>query len=407
MSMDTINNSFGLDDIHLGEVEISPLDEKETENEKVNVRMTAIGLSGSGKTCYIMGMYDQMVNGLEGFKLNTSNQKAKQLNNMIDNLEDEDLSMDRFPAGTSLNDVIDYEFDLSHNEKKIMSFVWADYGGGILEDMGEFTGDVYSGLEKSIENSCAMCIFIDGELLCYEETEKKIKKTRKCARRINPFISKLASAHGDTLPPIVFVITKSDLCAPYLSGIDEIREVIAANFSSVYLNESPSYIVPVTLGNHISDDDYTGEAEPDMYLPFFIGLYHEYLGICQWLKSDILAENERNRNAIAEAQNNIYDSNNRIRELENQNYAESNKWFFFKNKNKIRANEDAIETRNQEIAEYNQFISAGTDRIKENEEALEFYRRLLKEVADQLLSESYKFITIQKGERIKFRTEAI
>ena len=38
--------------------------------DNARTRFTALGMSGSGKTCYVIGMYYQMITGHKGFSLN-------------------------------------------------------------------------------------------------------------------------------------------------------------------------------------------------------------------------------------------------------------------------------------------------------------------------------------------------
>ncbi len=344
-----------------------------------DTRFTAIGLSGSGKTCYVMGMYDQMSIGINGFNLVTTNNRAKQLGDMLVKL-DENNGMARFPNGTSLNEINDYQFTLTYQGKKIMTFDWMDYGGAILRDMGE-SAEKYSSLESSIEQSSVVYIFIDGDLLCKEGLDAKIRQVgRRCARYINPFIQKFSAAHEELLPPVVFVITKSDLCAKYLKE-GELEKIIEKCFSGVFLNKnSVVYITSVTLGNNISDDNYSGYADPDMYIPFFLGLYYEYLNNCKYIKYLIDQKQDEHRK-------NIESSNKTIKSEKDH--------FFYTRK------------RQERVAKLNESISDANKEIQRLDNILKEYRDLLKAVADQMLRESKNFITIQKGREVLFETESI
>ena len=145
-----------------------------------DTRFTALGMSGSGKTCYLLGMYYEMCVGVRKFTLVTTNQAASKLEDWMDQLDDE-TGMDRFPAGTSLTEFSDYSFKLSYCNEPIMSFDWADYGGGTIRAR-ENNPEAFKKLDDSVKNSTALYIFIDGELLCSEDTETKIKKVlRKCS----------------------------------------------------------------------------------------------------------------------------------------------------------------------------------------------------------------------------------
>lgn len=45
----------------------------------VDTKFTALGISGSGKTCYLLGMYHKMSESVNGFTLATTNQAATKL----------------------------------------------------------------------------------------------------------------------------------------------------------------------------------------------------------------------------------------------------------------------------------------------------------------------------------------
>lgn len=346
-------------------------------NYKSETKFTAIGLSGSGKTCYIMGLYDQMSTGVNGFNLITTNNRANQLEDMLDIL-DNTKGQDRFPSGTTLNKIEPYQFILTYKTQAIMAVDWIDYGGNILHDKGESVGDVYTEIEKSIEQSSALYIFIDGNLLCFEDTEAKVRQvSRRCARKINPYIVEFSQKHDDCLPPVIFVITKSDLCAPYIRD-DELNRVIEACFSNVYLGNYDVYITAVSYGAHISDNNYSGDAEPNMmYLPFLLGMYHEYQNKCQ---DKILYLNNRLEKIQSEAMR----YKNVIKE-------ENQKWFkFLIDHKKVSTMQNNIKTANIEK----------DDLLCQLEE----YKRLLKATSDQLLRDSDKFTKIKNGHAVLFET---
>ena len=52
-----------------------------------DTRFTALGMSGSGKTCYLLGMYYEMCVGVRKFTLVTTNQAASKLEDWMDQLD--------------------------------------------------------------------------------------------------------------------------------------------------------------------------------------------------------------------------------------------------------------------------------------------------------------------------------
>lgn len=341
-----------------------------------DTRFTALGLSGSGKTCYILGMYYEMVTGIKGFTLKTLNQTASKLEDWMDRLDDE-TGADRFPAGTGLTEVSNYEFDLNYQNQKIMSFDWIDYGGRTLREK-ENNPEAFAELKKSISESAALYIFVDGDLLCDEDTEKKIKNVkRKCGRIINPFLTDFIQEKGSEFPPIVFVITKSDLCKHYIKNNKEIYDVLYESFNSVFCKNSRCYITTVSLGDDIAEED--GEADPiNIQIPFFIGIYHEFFNACNYIKKKIKDEDKSNRDSI--------DASNR--EI---NY-QRGRWFFT-DYGSIRCAEENIDKKNK--------------KIKENEEYLKNIRKLLLSVAAELTRLSDNFVLIDGGKEINFSADEV
>lgn len=341
-----------------------------------DTRFTALGLSGSGKTCYILGMYYEMVTGVKGFTLKTLNQTASKLEDWMDRLDDE-TGADRFPAGTGLTEVSNYEFDLNYQNQKIMSFDWIDYGGRTLRDK-ENNPEAFAELKKSISESAVLYIFVDGDLLCDENTEKKIKNVkRKCGRIINPFLTDFIQEKDSELPPIVFVITKSDLCRHYIKNNKEIYDVLYESFNSVFGRNNRCYITTVSLGDDIAEED--GEADPiNIQIPFFIGIYHEFFNACNYIKKKLESADKRYRKSIAESNQEI-------------NYQNS-RWFF--------TNYGAIRVAKGNINEKNK-------KIKENEEYLQNIRKLLLCVAAELTRLSDNFVLIDGGKEIDFSAEEV
>ena len=344
-----------------------------------DTRFTALGMSGSGKTCYVLGMYYEMCVGVRKFNLVTTNSNASLLEEWMDKLDDE-TGMNRFPSGTALTEVTDYSFKLNYENQYIFEFDWMDYGGGTLKQR-ENNPKAFDSLNKSIEESTALYIFIDGELLAEEDYDKQLKNVqRKAARTINSYITNFAQANEGYMPPIVFVITKSDLCAPYLNEGD-MQKIIKEAFSPAFGQGTKNYIVAVSLGKEISDDDYSGEVEPiNIHVPFFLGIYHEFFNYCRWLKQKIEQDIELNKSNISYNNNIINKQNNRFFSFLRDNHAINQS-----RKNIINAEQE----------------------IEQLESQLKSEKRLLFAVVSELDKMSSKFITFVDGKEVDFSHDEI
>ncbi len=200
----------------------------------------------------------------------------------------EPKGQERFPTATNETTTRSYEFKLSYKTKKIITFEMLDYAGGLLRSRE----NTYAQVKESIAESTALYIFVDGKSFCNDDREERKENVYyDCAMTVTPIIQDFADTHGGNLPPIVFVVTKADLCKRYVSD-EEIAAVIKDLFSFAFSEGTYSYICAVSLGDTISDDKYKGRFRPvNIHIPFFIGSYHEYFNRCVVLKSDIEAGN--------------------------------------------------------------------------------------------------------------------
>lgn len=252
---------------------------------------TMVGMPSSGKTCFLTAMYKQLVTGIGGFTLWTPDNISRQFERDLVALR-KGSGKERFPAATpnAENATKQYAFRLLYETKDIISFDIADYAGGALVDK---EGAVYSQVMRSMEESTAMLICIDGQLLCEEDRETRRENVDyDCAMRIMPLIQKFKDTHG-YIPPIVFVITKSDLWSAYVKDDMELVEIIKDKFQPAFAEGSVSYICGVSLGKSISDDGYKGRFDPvNVHIPLFIASFHEYYNRCRAFKGKIEASNK-------------------------------------------------------------------------------------------------------------------
>lgn len=368
---------------------------------EARTRFTAIGTRNSGKTCYVVGMYYQLITGYKGFSLKSGGDTVSRLENWMDTLDDE-VGQSRFPAMTATEEITDYEFKLKYALKDVMTFNWIDYGGGTLSDR-EKNPQAYYSLMDSISQSATLYIFINGEWLYQTEKGKKletkeerIKYVKRNARVLNDYLMEFAENHQFNMPPFVFVITKSDIWLPYLEE-DEIYDIMKECFSSVMVEGCRAYVVGVSLGNDISDDDYSGEVDPvDMHIPFFIGIYHQFLNFCMYLKSEINDETQRNLQLIHDNNNYI---DNRQREIGREN---SKKNGFFR---RLFYDESNVDMCEAQIRESRREINEANNAINSNNDLFMHYKKLMQAVSSQLLRDSSKFCMFEDGYDKEFNAE--
>lgn len=244
----------------------------------MSVKFTALGMPGSGKTCYIIGMHYVMASGERGWTLiPDGNATRDKLNRLGRKIDDSELGYDRFPAGTNQEDPCDnYCFSLHYLNQPVMSFDWIDYAGALFEEVASVA---FNEIQQSILESTSLYIFLDGQDLCHEDERRKIRNIRnKCSTYIQPHITDFVTKHN-YVPPIVFVVTKYDLCKPYFQDDNELSRVVQEAFSSLFFDPNVEmYITCVSLGEDISENEYRGEVDPvNVQLPFFIGIHHQLI----------------------------------------------------------------------------------------------------------------------------------
>ena len=236
-------------------------------------KFAILGEDGSGKTCYLLGMYYAMSMDTANYMVVATDPYADRfLLRRCQMLKDKSRGRSRFPAGTE--QVEKFKFNLWHNYETIHSFEWMDYPGGFLDFWGRNeSSQVYQEFKKFILESEMVFICIDGANLTSSSTSQKIRKVKtRCARQINPYLTELLR-HKGSLPPIGMLVTKYDMCIDDTDA-DEIREIVEEAFEGLFSdNDNFIAIIPVSLGNTLEDDDCHGELEPlNVHLPILMGI---------------------------------------------------------------------------------------------------------------------------------------
>lgn len=282
-----------------------------------DTQITILGMSGSGKTCYLLGLYYKMGAGMRGFTITTDDDTDVQLRDRYAKMCDQSLGLERFPVGT--DNISKYEFNLQYGYNTVMTFDWMDYPGGALERKNEGNLDEYEDLKSSINNSSTLFICVDGALLVGNDVDEKIDKVKdECSSVINTFFSDYLASNNE-LPPTAIIVTKYDLCKNDTDE-DELCEIIEEAFSPFFINSDDNKqrfvtIIPVSIGANIMSNDCSGKLKPlNIHLPIFMAIWFSLSKKIQeqeYIKKDSIVENQ-----------------NEISKLRNLKAQEENKWFF-------------------------------------------------------------------------------
>ena len=317
-------------------------------------KFTILGETGSGKTCYLLGMYFEMSMGVAGYTIITENaDDDKNLATRYEMLNDKARGQSRFPYPS--DNVQKYYFDLQYAYETILPFEWIDYPGGWLDPKSKNVNDErYQQVEKNIRESSMLFICIDGDNLRGSNINRKIRNVKmKCAKNIGPY---LGSFNGN-LPPIAMVVTKYDLCEADTSPA-EVKEIIEEAFESLFQRDDVFVaIIPVSLGATLQDDNYSGELEPlNVHLPILMGINFA-----------LIKEMELGKKLIGDINGNISDAK-RARDKEKDSF------FLWRDDDFIRDMEKYIEKWQhhlEEIREIAKYFKKSADRINRDLEEID------------------------------------
>lgn len=338
----------------------SRADNSTEDNAMEGRKFTILGETGSGKTCYLLGMYFEMSMSVAGYTVIATNpDDDKNLTLRYEMLNDKSRGQNRFPAGT--DDVQKINFNLQYAYETILPFQWVDYPGGFLDPTRrDVSSEQYQEVEKSINESDMLFICIDGANLVGNGTRNKIRKVKsKCAKNINPYLGNLKDKlkkEGATLPPIGMVVTKYDLCDEYTDP-QEVKEIIEAAFEPLFEDDETFVaIIPVSLGATLQDDSYQGELEPmNIHIPILMGINFALIDMLHYGKY-----------LIEEDRKNVREAEQLKREEEDRFFL--SRWLF-----------GGYDT--DKIAEY---ISDTKEQIEQNRQVAQYFKKSLYRVNREL-----------------------
>ncbi|NJN08165.1 MAG: hypothetical protein HC836_44160 [Richelia sp. RM2_1_2] len=248
------------------------------------MKITMLGFTGAGKTCYMLGMYSFMSIGLRGFTLSAKDADEDiELSDKWDNLVF-GQGDDRWPPATNRGENTTYAFDFNYGFRQIMSFEWLDYRGGALRDKS--TEEDVTALVKHTQESSCLFLCISGEHLqeAIVDTQGQVNSSvkHKIAKelridRMNKLIKEIQQKikPNDQKPyPIVIVVTKYDLCMDREKGaiVEDIKQLFEPLFqpNSGWLVT----ICPVSLGKELAENPENGAIKPiNVHIPVVFAIY--------------------------------------------------------------------------------------------------------------------------------------
>lgn len=301
-------------------------------------KITMLGVSNSGKTCFIYAMYDFMQKVQNGFTFITNDADTDM------DLNDgwESIAFDgKWPPGTQ--DTAIYEFTVLFKSRPIMEFSWCDYRGGAITDRS--TERDVNDLHERIFNSECLIICIGADTVKHI-LDGDNRKGRELVRLNNLIL--LYAAKSQRRIPIIFALTKADLYTTQEQ--QQLLAIVKEYFSSLYQSGSGWLyaIVPVTLGkfeDSSGSDRINGVVAPkNIHIPVMFFL------------NSILQERIRN---IQNKLNGIHSNKNKYRA--EVRYNEGRSWWskFWDGDNTSTLNTQIESLNNEEQNISNQLTELG------------------------------------------------
>lgn len=178
------------------------------------ITVTMLGMTGSGKSTYMLGMYIKMSQGLQNYFLRTED-------------PDDDLDLDdawsllhktgELPPPTVAEANKQYSFLLNQGSEELVEIDWLDYRGGALKDKGDAAPDARL-LRDRLEASDSVYLTLDGghvaEWLSEDGHVRDLAARSMEIRRMSVLVGHAEAqrkARGLPAPSLVLLITKADL----------------------------------------------------------------------------------------------------------------------------------------------------------------------------------------------------
>lgn len=201
-------------------------------------KITMLGVSNSGKTCFIYAMYDFMQRVQNGFTFLANDPDVDlELGDGWDTIANDGT----WPNGTGATS--SYDFTVMFNSRSVMNFSWYDYRGSALTSKSNDNPDVKDLLDRINDSECLIiCIGADTVKDYLNENSGN-----RVFKRLNQFIQRYALNNQRRIP-IIFALTKADLYTK--EDQPKLLKTIRDNFGILFQqgNKWMVAVVPVTLG---------------------------------------------------------------------------------------------------------------------------------------------------------------
>jgi GTPase SAR1 family protein len=238
----------------------------------LETKITMLGTTGTGKTCYMIGMSIWMqTKGINGFTITSENHnQSRKIRNQWNDMTKKQGS-ERWPAGNA-EEPLPYSFNFNYAAKTFARFDWLDYRGGALPDVEE-AADRKILVERLLNSDCIfLCISAEYLALAADEEDTFEAAMEAEVDTMNSLLTAVDSRVKPTSVkpfPVAIVVTKADLLAN--SSIQEKGVETVKEFFKNTLFVKPHWltaIIPVSLGQELARNPDSGRIKPvGVHLP--------------------------------------------------------------------------------------------------------------------------------------------
>lgn len=250
-----------------------------------------LGLSGSGKTCYLYTATHVLSKGINvnGHKVSISASHRQQMARL--NIGIEQMAKGYWPEGSM--STMSYPFEFKIDGLTLGSFNIYDYRGSMLIGTSDDDQDDTEELFETFDQSNCIIILVDGdtvmEALDPNDVSPEHRKNSSFASQLSArnrlnFIEVLIKEAKEQINkniPILLAITKRDIfnSAELRKGIDLLKELLPWVFSQ--RNDVIVGITAVTLGENLTNDKgklrgtLCLNTEGNVHLPILFALFQE------------------------------------------------------------------------------------------------------------------------------------
>jgi hypothetical protein len=178
-----------------------------------DLTLTVLGTTSSGKTTFLLGMYDILSTGVHGYFTFTEDpDQGVDLRDAWDLLIDEG----ELPPPTVADSNKYYRFVFNHGFMPLVTIDWMDYRGGALDDRKDSGPDVLE-LRRRLEGSDSIYLVLDGGSVAIwlddpskrTVVQKKLKVQAMSSQVLQAVMNR--KERGLPLPSFAVLITKADL----------------------------------------------------------------------------------------------------------------------------------------------------------------------------------------------------